>query len=444
MVRFLTLGLLLLSTHIYSAELRVSLSEKTVEMGKAIQVVFTYEGIKEPETIDLELWQNDFHIRQSDSDLSQHKNGAIISTTKVLLYPRKVGDFTLDAIALGGSFVKSLHVTVTPSIRNQIDATPLIHKIKTSYWADEPIFITVDVPLHNSHNEVIAKAWEPKGMTAIALKSIKTATHVQLKWMLYTPHKGHYRLDLPAIVQRGRGRFRFHSPFIEFTVKPLPAYLPSSVASGHIKISSKIINNDGLKVAQITFRKAGYLPKEIEGLQQFITALSDDELALNIQTLENINQGIAKRQVSVTLPDWLWGQNLTLKVRYFNTQTGRLDTIKHQLPKVYNIPRQAQLIAIGLGIIVLLFTLKALNKTAQKWRYYKKLKQRVLEANNAQELRLTLLNNGQFKTLDEWESKNNSTEALKFKVTLNQACYQPNNKIELHELKKTLITRTSS
>jgi len=441
MVKLLCVLMVLFINVSPAASLKLELSDHHVEMGKYLTATFRYEGDQKPELIDLDLWQDDFYIEQSDADLEATATNTIISTTKVKLYPRHTGDLTLDAIALGGSFVKPKHINASPSIRNNIDATPIINPLKNDYWADETIIISIRVPLHYARNEVIAKEWLINGFTIIPLRSIKKDNSVELQWMVFTPFKGLYQLELPTIVQRGRGRFKFHLPQLNFTVKPLPAYLPSSVASGAIEVSSKIMLKGEKKIVRITLQKTGYLPKNIEGLQYFINTLSDNELSHNLQTDEHSDNGITTRNISITLPEWLWGKVLILKIPYFNTQTGRLDSLEHPLPKVYTLPKYAQYFIITLSILTFFFILSIIFNITKKRRQLRDFKQGILQASSAKEIRLILLNKGQFKTLGEWAHQTPSIDMLKMSDFLNQACYQLNTSTELSHLKEYLTTK---
>lgn len=441
MVKLLILSFLLMLNLVHAANLELELSKNQLEMGKHLTATFSYEGDTKPEQIDLGLWQDDFYIEQGDAELSYTTSGAIISTTKARLYPRHSGNITLDAIALGGSFVKPQHIKVSPSIRNKRDATPSVDVLKSHYWADEPITIRINAPLHDALNQVIAKEWLVNGFIITQLPSIKTATNVQLKWIIYTPFKGQYALELPAIVQRGKGRFRFHLPKLHFTVKPLPAYLPSSVASGSIKISSEIIHKKQHKVLQLRLKKIGHLPEEIEGFQAFINALSENELALNIQQENSVKQGVSRRKININLPNWLWNPDLKLTLSTFNTQTGRLQKTQHPLPKVNTIPPPAQHALIAIGILSLLIALSLLNKIAKKWHQHQQLKKQLNHAKNAQELRLILLSNQPLKTLSHWAYKTHTADAIKIRDLLNQACYQADSNMDLKAIKSLILTK---
>ncbi len=432
------LALLLFSHTLNAASLELKLSRQHVEMGKSITATFTYQGRTQPNPIDLSLWQNNFYIEQDDADTSNLDTQTIISISKARLYPRRTGQITLDAIAQGGSFVKPQTINVSASIRNNIDATPQIHPLKNTYWADQAIPIRIDVARHDPRNQIIAKEWLVEGFNITPLPSIKTATRVQLQWLIYTPAQGLYELELPAIIQRGRGRFRYHLPKLKLNIKPLPAYLPGSVATGKPHISSQVIQKNQNKILQLTLSKQGHLPQNIEGLQQFIQHLSSDELALNIQTTEQQQHGTTTRHIYITLPNWLWGQKRNIELTYFNTQTGQTDILKHALPRLYTIPQSAQQLMIALSLAFLLIALQQLNKKAITWRKKKAIKQSIRRAKNSQELRNILLNNGQYKTLEEWAQHNPSQQTQHIKNQLNQACYQYNNPIQLSTLKKAI------
>lgn len=421
-----------------AATLSLDLSKDRVEMGKSVTAKFTYTGTQKPELIDLELWHDNFYIEQSDPELVINRDKTIISTTKAHLYPRHTGDITLDAIALGGSFVKPQHIHVMPSVRNKIDATPQIGTLKRHYWADESIIININVPLHYARNEVIAKEWLIDGFNITPLDSIKTDTQIQLRWQIVTPLKGEYHLEPPTIIQRGRGRFRFHLPKIAFTIKPLPAYLPSSVATGLISISSQLIKIKDQTHLKIRLQKDGYLPNEIEGIQALINQLSHAESSLTTQTSNKIENEINTHDITITLPQWIWFKRFNLKLHYFNPQTGQVDSINHSLPRINTVPKAIQQSIVFFLIFGVLFFLKTLNKKSQQWNKLKKLKQQIHHAQNAHSIRAILLSHQQRKTLQEWAETIGTEEAERIKNLLNQACFQGKVNNDLKNIKSIL------
>lgn len=425
-----------------AANLSLTLSSDTVEKGKSITATFEYQGNQEPINIDLTLWENYFFIQQSEADTTLYNDGNIITTSKARLYPRKTGNITLDAIAQGGSFVKPRSIRITPSIRNNIDATPIIHNIQTHYWADEAIFITIDVPLHYKKNEVIAKDWEAKGINIAQLPSIKTDQNVQLKWLIYTPVKGQYELELPAIVQRGKGRFRFHSPKLKFTIKPLPAYLPSSIASGTIEVTSNINTlKDNTQRAEITLKKDGYLPKDIDGIQTFLNELSDDELSLQLQVKQEEKQGKTIRTLTFNLPNWLILKTLELNMRYFDTEKEQLETINHQFEnKVTTIPKNARQILAVLFIIILFFLLIVLIRQLRKWNIKRAFKNEIKQAKYPNDLRLLLVEKYDVKTLEQWTDNIGHKNTDKITQELNSLCYSKSNQAVSSAFKRKVLS----
>ena len=117
-------GLLLASVPAAAAVLAIVVDELQVEMGKYLDVRIVYDGEVGVGRADLRQWADDFFVDRRDTASESLVSGEIRTTERVRLYPRDVGDWVLERIALGGAVAGPLRVEVTPTVRDGIDGTP--------------------------------------------------------------------------------------------------------------------------------------------------------------------------------------------------------------------------------------------------------------------------------------------------------------------------------
>ena len=444
--RLLAIGCSLLLLHPspgHSAELSLELDKTAIEMGKYAVASISYVGSHDPGAADLSQWRDDFFIDPIDTELEATEQGQIHTLTRLRLYPRRSGDLSLDSIALGGSFIKPQHLLISPSIRNGIDATPRLLPMKASYWADQAIDIRVEVALHDQRNEVVAADFELPGFSLQTLKPerVKTPTgdRIRLGWIIMSPQKGHYRIELPAIDQRGRGRFRFYLPPLQLNIQPIPAYLPPTVAVGQLRVDSGLsTSTGGQRQWQLTVENEGRLPPQLEGLQALLDKLGIDELDLQVLNDSEDSTGLTRRMYTIPLPAWYLGGSQTLQLPFFNTATGRLETLHHQLPTAWQLPRPALWGAIFLLTLLLFYGGYRLNRQAdkirQRWRY----RQAIQQAQTAHQLRRQLLLYHQARTLTDW-ARLQTKPTQQLACELNAACFGEGSQPSLGTLKKSCL-----
>ena len=417
MVNLIRFWLFFIPTICLAANLELDLSSHQVEMGKHIIATLNYQGKTKPADIDLSFWEKDFYIQKQDYYAEVINAQQFASQTILRLYPRRIGDLTLDSIAQGGAMVKPIHIQVKPSIRKGIDGTPKLTKIKTTYWADEVFKVSIAVNLHHPSNKITTQDWTSNNFSITKLpqqkQSSPQANTVLLSWLLYAPQAGAYELEPPLIMQQGRGRFHYYLAKLKLNIKPLPAYYPASIAVGKINIES-VVNKGKNKQNKLSIQlsKQGFLPKQIEGMESYF----------NLDYKQSQHDGVTTRTYQINVPEWQWGQIKKLELTYFNPQTAMLDVINHTLPIVWAIPIYAQRLGfILLLIITFLMVLYLRNWLKQKRKQVKF--QQLLDNGAPTIARRTLLSNNH-KSLTHWASQQDAKDAKLIAEKLNKACFK--------------------
>jgi hypothetical protein len=439
MVRLLAIILFCFTPLIQAATLELKLDKTRLETGKFLLAKIIYRGTQTPGRIDLSQWQDDFFIDRNDAEISSSGDGLVEAEINVRLYPRHSGNLILEAIALGGAIARPAHVLVVDPVRNGIDATPKLRLKKNIYWADQPIDIEIEVPLHDARNNVVADDFELENfeVTRLTNRRIKTkrGVSVVLRWMILTARKGTYTLELPAIQQRGRGRFRFYLPPLSLRIKPLPAYLPPTVAVGKPAIETEVLQQRQHQAfLQINVSHHGRLPEQLAGFSELIETLGVAESAIEV-THENYD-GIARRRYTIALPAWFLPQHVAFNLDYFDTDSGRLKTLHPQTPLLWQLPHYMLWLGILIVTILLFFALSQADKLAAGLRQRYRLRQQILQADDAQQLRHLLLNHSGEKTLFGWRKNQHKKQAEEIAEELNRACFARDHHILQDQLKR--------
>jgi len=431
----------LLSMPLRAAELTVTLDSAESEMGKYFLADIRYQGPATDAEFNLSEWSNDFFLSLQNSRMLALEQGGIEKTASVRLYPRRSGSITLPSIAFAGAIAGASRVTVQRSVRNDIDATPELLPLQSYYWTDQAIFIGVDVALHDVRNRIDVDDFELEGFRVQALKPQRRQQQgrdiIQLQWMLLTPQKGNYQIELPAIHQRGRGRFRYHLPALNLTIKPLPAYLPATIPVGQIDVSSELVREPKQAAMwRISIEKDGYLPPHVEGFQTLFDALGLAAPGSKETTSQN---GRVSLQYQLPVPGWYFASPNTIQIPYFDTRSGQLITLQHRLPVVWQVPSYVYVAGLFLLMIVIFYAGYHLNKVAELVRYWMRFRQQIQQADSAHSLRLLLTSELCSKTLGEWSAKTPCARAQQIAQDLNECCFARASEQKLTQIKGSCL-----
>jgi len=424
-----------------SSLLNVLPGKPQVEMGKFLSVRIVYIGDSVPESSYLGQWFEDFFVDRQETETENLPDGLIQYTEYLRLYPRSTGNKVLDSIALGGAFARPVSIKVMPAIRAGIDGAPHWQSLPESIWQGETIKVSIVQDLLHPSNQIVAEKVLFPGFYVqgpekeiILHDNIKS---VQLNWFITANNHGVFQLDAPAIVQRGRGRWRFYLPRAVLKVKPLPSYIPATIPVGKLSIQTGILYKDNKPFWWAELRNEGQLPEEVYGIRSQLSEL----LNLPVESVKQLSVEEFKAQENsdypsgfihryqIAVPEWTWGfsEGPEIIVPYFNVHKGQIKIVVKKFPAVWNISKSWRYVFLLTFVFILLaiFTLivKGL-KNIMAWRRYRSL---LSQTSQAHKLRKMLLAQADFLTLEAWSlasAQADNDEKLKnIAMQLNALCY---------------------
>jgi hypothetical protein len=393
-----------------------------------------------PEIANLNKWEEIFFIDRQDPEQDNLANGNIKYTEKLRLYPREIGNKVLDSIALGGAISKPVSISIKPAIRNNIDATPYWLKSPKIIWQGQTIDLSIAINLFNPSNQVavedaIFPFFDIKKL-ANKINTSKGHKSVILTWQLTAQTPGTYQLEAPIIEQRGHGRWRFYLDRKIIEVKPLPSYLPPTMAVGEVSIETKL--NKGSW--QINIKNKGPLANEIYGIRTQLAEISQQTIDSIHQSkeIDPLNPQINIQTYQIPIPDWSWGfgKGPELSLVYFDVKTGLLKKLKTNLQASWKFPMAFNVLFILSLITLLFFLLKTSIKMYTRYKFIQTIK----AATNAHQLRKIILVQVHCITLEEWANQTKKNSAYKIAKQLNQLCYAKSSHLSLNKINSTLIS----
>ena len=452
------------------AELWILADKNQLEMGKYLSVRLVYIGNDIPDTSHLETWYEDFFVDRGETEAEDLPGGLIQYTERMRLYPRSAGSKMLHSIALGGAFSQPVGIEVKPVIRDGIDGTPQWQSLPESIWQGETIKVTVVQNLLHPSNEIVMENVSFPGFYVqkigqeIVQEQIieNNKKTVHLNWLITAQSYGIFQLELPAIVQRGRGRWRFYLPRAVIRVKPLASYIPPTIPVGKLSIHTGLTYEEDKPFWFVELHNEGQLPEEVYGIRtqlaeltgqpvEAVKQLTDKETSSEDSTGAGSDSPLDfVHRYQIPVPEWTWGISAgpEIMVPYFDVHKGHVITVSKRLPAVWYISKTGRyLLFIMLAfilVVILNMSFKRL-KNILAWRRYRDLLRQV---NQAHELRKILLAQGNFLTLEAWSAFEISLDTSRMgqgNMTkhiarqLNALCYARTTQISVDEVKHQVI-----
>lgn len=457
MVKSLLNGLLLLCVSVtcfaverteINPEVKVVVDKSQVEMGKYLFLRIEYVGDSVPEISNLQKWYDDFFVDRREQEAEKLANGLIKYTEYLRLYPRRVGNMVLGAIAMGGAIAQPVRIKVNAAVRNGIDGTPHWLPLPSSIWQGQTIAVSIIQNSLHPSNQVVIEAGLFPGFYVQQLndktelqETIKT---VQLRWLFTAQTTGLMQLEAPAIEQRGRGRWRFYLPRATIKVKPLPSYIPPTVPVGKLTIRTGVSQVDQKPVWTVELQNKGQLTEEIYGIRRQLSELTGtpvEVIKVSGYHPDKDNPMTAAHRYSVPVPDWSMGfiNGPEITVQYFDVDEGRIKSVTGSLPGVWYVTRLwRNVLLLVFGLIVVIVSVIGFRtiKNIQAWRSYRHL---LKQSTNPHELKRLLLEPGDFCTLDAWSVVKVDPMAKQITRKLNALCYSRSCHFSFNEIKKLII-----
>ncbi|MFK5984316.1 MAG: hypothetical protein QM479_02655 [Pseudomonadota bacterium] len=458
-------------------ELLVKVNKNKVEIGKYLSVRIIYTGNNLPESSNIKSWYKNFYIEARDTETEKLANGSIRHIEFLRLYPRVVGDMVLHSIAQGGAISQPIKIKVKAAIRNGVNADPHWLALPKTIWQGQTIKISLSQNLLAASNQVFVDKFILPGFTVIGPeqltvsestvsentvsestvseqisskqpKSPNKSPIVELNWLITANNYGTFDLQLPAIIQRGRGRWNFYLPAKSIRVKPLPSYLPSTIAVGKLSLQTGIIYQQETPFWFIELHNQGQLAEEVYGIRSQLAKLTgvDSELIQLVKTQASSKMDLTfVQRYQLPIPQWSWGFNHgpKLVISYFDVDKGQLQSVSKQLPTIWHIPKKWQIIFFSLlafMVLVCLWLVFRFISQIKAWLAYRAL---LSHSDDANKLRKLLLAQGNYLSLEAWAIANTLSKrpnpAKYIAGQLNSLCYARETAISVKSIQVLLI-----
>ncbi len=448
-------------------QLKVSTDTSQIEMGKFLSVSIIYIGETVPENVNLKSWDEDFFVDIRDSETEDLINGLIQHTQFIRLYPRSVGSKVLSSIAWGGAIAAPIRIKVEAAIRNKIDVTPYWLALPKVIWQGQRIKVSIIQNLLHASNKVAIENVEFTGFTVKQLKQEKITKNnhkqIKLSWLITPQYEGVFQLKLPAITQRGRGRWRFYLPHQQIIVNPLPSYIPPTIPVGKLSITSGIFFKESQPFWFIEIKNQGKLPDDIYSLRTQLSKLT----GVAIESIETIpmlgtlslyskplshgySSLVSSIRYQIPMPSWTQALISMSKVTipYFDVINGNIQVVSNRLPSFWNIPKLVFYSFYILLTLILCYVFFMIFNKVKKLLLLKNSRLLIKQTNQPEELRKLILSYGDFLTLEQWalavgNNFKKASEVKEIASDLNRLCYdksKPVDSLLFNKVRKLILT----
>ncbi len=437
------------------SKLTVLISATEKQWGQYLRATLRYHGPKVLRKIDLKPWRQLVLVSFDDAYIDEDEDGNPVQILQLRLYPRKTGALQLPPLKLGAAQSRAREINISPpEIKNS--AIKLDWQLSTSSpWQREAVLLRVQLYTRDYAAHIKLDLLEnPQFLSRV----LKTERHVladgsyrfDAGWIFYPMDSGLLELDLPAVRYQiaGSDRRQFYLPLQKLQVKPLPNYLPPTLPVGKLDVQSEIIDDEKFgKQWQLNIKTDALIPYGVPELDTQLAAFSKKDIA-NVEikyTQQSAYSEYGDRSVYLSpLPDWLlpFGSDLKLSLRFFDTETGRLSEVSHDLPRRWNMPGWAWWLTAAFSLLAGIFVFRIMQSWLLSQTKRLRLHHQLRSAENVKQMRRMILDIGQYVTLSEWYGKNQARK--KVVQRLNAYCFsaaglQDVNATEFQKLKTDLL-----
>ena len=429
--------LLISMGQLHAASLSLIPEQSQVEQGRSLTLNMRYLGPTSPDELNVKSWQTQAFIEKRDRQETRLADGQIEVKQRLTLFPRKTGLLELGPLALGGAKSKPIDLMVTPALVNRVDITPSWAPLPSQLWQGESFETCVHMPLSEQRNRVKVELPEMQGFAWEQTQNRRLQRDGQLIaercWRVSSQLPGDYRIELPPIIQRGRGRWTFYLPSQSVEVLPLPSYLPNSISVGKPDIRVQT-GEQGWNISiQVV---GGQVTQPLWGVRSALakaTGIATDQMV------------VANETIFVPFKRWSFGQISRAKITFFNTETGRLDAVDLPLKAPLKLPIIGIVLLSILAMAILVKATCLVRVFMQRRAKLQAFKAAINSATTADQLRTTLLAaaspeaSPRFKTLQQWAEAQADQEATVLAHHINQLAFSPHADAPLNELKQRVI-----
>ena len=426
-----------------SLDAQLSMAEK--QWGQYLRVALRYRGEQRLEQIRLDAWRTIAFISVEDE---YRDNSEQVMSLR--LYPRAQGTFTLPSLSLGKAKSQPLSIKISAPIVEQ-SALQVDRQVSNQHvWQRQAILIqtqitTSDYSAHIKVDDVSDPRFISRKLPPGTVRDESGLYILKTGWIIYPLQQGKIELELPPVRYQlsGSDRRRFHLPALKLEVEALPTYLPPTLPVGQLGVSSSIVQmDDGQPRWQIELQSDGLIPYGIPQLDTQLAQISNTDIAaITYQTMEN-NAGDSYPHVGIyhsPMPSWMLpaGKPVTVELRHFSTQTGRLETISHNLPRHWIMPGWSWGIFYAFCLAAAFYAVYLTYQLVLRLQRRRTLLKAIMRAESPSSVRKILLKHFNCATLSEWSQQHH--EKVMIAKLINEACFSGDNSIQLPDLKSMLV-----
>jgi hypothetical protein len=398
-----------------AGELALDIEQDSTELG--LPVVMNLYGIslsRNLTDIDLTTLKQDFGIVIKDDVnivTDSRWPGTYVQQLQLLLYPRSLGELEIPVLALDGQRTSRRSIRVT---RGMAGGNPIAYKqiiSRDSVWQRQQVLVTVAITTPDRFASLHIDEPQIPGFEISRIPSTREDLPsgqrlLRTGWALFPLTAGQQYVNLPPVKYQLNGVFKryYYLPRQYLDVKAMPPYIPPTVPVGRITIESSLEPAGLLRshnLAYLDIRLAGetVLPywfpavlRQIRSNDQLKLLPADSTRQLSpdfIGVQGNVHHRIPFKPLFdgyTELPE--------INYHYFDPETSRLVTIKHQLGTVYAIGLAWRFI---LAVLLVLLLMIVGNKLRNQWRSHQQYRQQrraafqlISSAESAGELRSAL------------------------------------------------------
>ena len=430
--------------------LSVSVSRADKQWGQYMRVTLRYRGNQLLRDINLDSWRQIAAISVEDEYRDSDEKGRDSQVMQLRLYPREIGIHQLPSLQLGTANSQILTLTSTPPVVERSQLILNWEVSKTKAWQREAILVQVqlvtsDYSAHIKLDNIKQQQYISKTLHTETIKLPDGRYQHQSGWVIHSIEAGLQTLALPVIRYQlsGSDRRRFHLPLLDLNIQALPTYLPPILPIGKLDIDSQIIKSDSNKpVWNIQINTSGLIPYGVPGLDSQLSDINKQDIAnIKLYSKQYMDNDKHDNQYNyeTPLPEWLMpiGQDIQIRLRYFNPDSGRLEEITHSLSRAWTMPAWAwvllTIILIAIVSIAGLKTYPYLMTLIDRI----KLRNDIKHAKTAYELRRLILTSNNCITLSQWAGD----QSIKLRIIkeLNSYCFSKVNHNKIKKLKYEIV-----
>lgn len=453
---------------------QVTTSTTQVELGKPIYLeLMTNRDSPSLAQVDLAPLQNDFVINQTGEIERELSAGG--QKLRLRIYSRVTGKHRLPALVFEGDMSNPQYIEVMQA-RDPKDNSPIDVRFEFSerpVWLKQQYLVKA---LFSTKAEVMVLDLpkpDLEGFHALVLHTRSMGEPArkhdvnvfETGWALYADRAGEHTLELPAIryIRDGVTTHLFYPPRLDIKVRPLPVYLPGTIAVGRFSVSVDapiypVLLKQKLNQYQIEIRSKGTMAQDVPELH---TLLRNGQAIKNyVASREQTrlsNAGGVQYHTRYTLPFAVNESGLfalpEIHLQYFDPDVGKLSTVKidahHYLVVSPWLYYPVLVILLVIIIFLLLRLLKHLIRMLVLVMTYYRVLGSIRRASHAQEIKSALLRIADAEgwpvnlTLLQWQQRWNlrfpqlTQGALAIKLLYKQL--YSGKQVELEPVKQDLL-----